>query len=420
MQVKMSTKLKHAIRIVSVALLLANVNFLSAGAISAQSELESNNYKILDPTTDSGGGATDSTNYSLLSSTGNPTADARLESGNYAIGSGFPNGIQANVPLIRCAETTTTAATPSLCLHFPNADGAQGECGVPGCYDRAKIEIDAQDNPIDTLYLIEITNTDTTQVYYVQSDNTVATTYDIGDYMTICQFEGRDPSDPDCDNNSDPNWDETLQSTNVYGLMAGANFSVRVRALHGDFTESQYSPAVAFSTTVPSLGMDLDIGTTSAAETASPYSIDLGELSVASPTTASDLIWLDLNTNSFNGLNAYVKSANAALDGGVPQIPSQAEDLATDTDGGYGLKISSYTQSSLGPIQASNFETAGADEVGNLTLSNKQIFFTDTSGANRGPVTLGRAGIYVKARTAPTVGTGVFSDTITFYMIANF
>src|SRR3972149_3671572 len=80
--------------------------------------LDSTNYRIEDPTIDSGGGATDSSNYSFLQSLGYPNADARLTSGSYELKSGFPNGILANVPKVTCFETDTTSGTTD-CLYFP-------------------------------------------------------------------------------------------------------------------------------------------------------------------------------------------------------------------------------------------------------------------------------------------------------------
>lgn len=392
------------------------------GAIQAQSQLDSNNYRILDPNVDSGGGAGDSTNYSLLTSTGVAGADERLESTSYALGVGFPNGIQANVPLVRCAESDTVSGN-STCLALPNANGAQGECGEPGCYDRIKLELDPQGNPIDTLYLVKIVDQLTSTTYFLQSDHTLATSYDIADYMTICELEGRDSNNSACDDAGDAAWDASLQSTNVYNLASGRSYTVSARALSGDFTETQFSPEVAVATELPALVLDLDIGTTSAASTTSPYSVSLGVLSTAAATTATNQIWLDLGTNAVNGLNTYIRGANGALQSGTNTIPSENEDLATDSNnnGGFGLKTGSYTQSSLGPLQASaNYLTSGSDEVGSLTTINKLAFFTNTTGANLGPLTAGRAGMAVKARARNTTPAGAYSETASFSLVGNF
>jgi hypothetical protein len=174
------------------------------------------------------------------------------------------------------------------------------------------------------------------------------------------------------------------------------------------------------STVLPSLGLDIDIGTTSTVDNPSPYSVDLGQLTTTSPTTAPNQIWLDMNTNASNGMNTFVRSENGGLQDGASSIPSQTEDLAVDTDGGYGIKIDTYTEASLGPIIAANYETVGAEEVEALLTTEQLIFETNTSGTNVGPLTDGRASIFVKAKSAVSVDTGDYTDTISFSMIGNF
>lgn len=410
MQIKLVT-------LITISLLLA-----FTFGVSAQ-ELSSTNYKILDPTIDSGGGASDSTNYSILQSLGNPTADARLTSGSYALGSGFPSGIQANVPLVRCAEATTTTASPSLCLYFPNANGAQGECGTPGCYSRIKFEIDHQNNPIDTLYLVSMTDTVTSTVYYVQSTHTLATNYDINDYLTICGHEGRDPrTGSGCVTGGDPQWNATLQRYNVYGLTPGRQYSVAVRALSGDFTETQYSPAVNVTLEYPTLSLDIDTGTLISSNNAGPHVISLGVLVPNTVVTATNRIWLDLGTNILSGLSTYVRDTNGALVNGGSTIPSQTEDLNVDAgaNGGYGLKNINSTETSLGPLQdGSTYITANSTSVGAMSTTNTLIYFTDILSTNQGQINGGRGGIEVKARSIPADSSGSYSDIITFTMLAN-
>jgi hypothetical protein len=413
----MSYKIKFTL---SLSLILTLILGLQQ-TISAQQYLDSTNYRIVDSTLDSGGGVSTGTNFDLLASLGNPTADARLTSTTYAIGSGFPNGIQANVPLLRCAEANTNSGS-TVCLNFPNANGAQGECGTPGCYDRIKFEIDHQNNPIDALYLVSLLNTTTATQYYLQSDHTIATTYDIADYMTICAHEGKDiRSGSGCAILSDPLWDVDLQSTNIYGLTPGHTYEVRVRALNGDFTESMYSPAITETLEYPVLTMDLDIGTSSSVDNSAPYSVPFGTLELNTVKTATDRIWLDLNTNLVNGVNLYVRDQNSGLNDGASTLGSDSEDLDVDpdADGGYGLKIDTSTQTSLGPIQrGSTYNTLNTNQVGALTTSNALIFFTDTTGVNKGPIAGGRVSISVKALLKGSF-TSTLSDRIIFSMIAN-
>lgn len=387
-------------------------------------ELSSQNYKIIDPIVDSGGGVSTSTNFDLLASLGNATSDSRLVSGSYAVGTGFPNGIQANVPVILCAESNTDSADTD-CINFPTPNnGAQGICGTPGCYDRIKLEIDSQNNPLDTLYLVSITDTDTSTEYFLQSTNTIATTFDINDYMTICEIEGIDlRAGSGCEDSGDPDWNENLQEANVLNLTPGTTYDIKVRALNGDFTESPWSIVTSVTLEYPALSFDIDIADSGGvnAETPPLYSIDLGVLQTTT-TTANDRIWLDLNTNISEGFSTYVKDLNSGLLNGAITIPSTSEDLDIDSggDGGYGLKTETATEDALGPLQEDpTYSTAGANEVGGLSPTQELIFFTNTSGGNVGPVTNGRASLMVKARIPSGILAGTYEDTITFYMFSN-
>jgi hypothetical protein len=414
----------NALRALAIAVIIAlsTSTFAPVTVLAQQQQLDSTNYRILDPTVDSGGGAGDSTNYSLLSSMGGAVSDARLESTSYAIGAGFPSGFQANVPLIRCAEGDTDSGTTD-CTEQPNAAGSQGECGTPGCYDRGKVEVDHQNNPIDTLYLVSLTNTDTNTEYFLQSDHSVATTYDIADYLTICQLHGVDSRDSACDDAGDGNFDEDLQSNNIVGLAAATTYEVKVRALSGDFTETQYSPTANLTTVVPSLFLDLDIGTTSGVENSAIYTVNIGTVNPGSAFTASDQIWLDLGTNAANGMNTYVRDLHTGLYNGSFTIPSESEDLATDpnANGGFGLKTLTSTQAALGPVLLdSTYNTGGADAVGAVTTSDDLIFYTQESGGNRGPVAEGRTSVAVKTRITGATPSGAYTDTVTFTMVGSF
>ncbi|MFQ5493281.1 MAG: hypothetical protein ACE5DX_03935 [Candidatus Dojkabacteria bacterium] len=410
-------------RITMVLIVITCILLGHLSGVSAQN-LDSTNYRIEDPTVDSGGGTATSTNYSGLFSAANVTADARLTSGNYELKSGFPNGILANVPKITCFETSTTSGTTG-CSYFPNSNGAQGECGAPGCYDRAKIEIDDQGNPIDTLYLVMVEDTTNTVTYYLQSDHTIGTSYDINDFLTQCQIEGRDNDDTSCDDSGDGSWDESLQRYNVLGLLTDTTYQVSASALSGDFTGTRFSTTDSATTVSTTISFDLDIASTDI-DSSAPYAVDLGELFSVSVTTATDMIWVDLATNAFNGANVFVRDTNGELTSSLTgeTVPSESEDLATDpnSNGGYGLKISTSTESALGPLQeGSTHSTVGAHEVGAITSTNVAILFTDTTGSNVGPLLAGRASILIKARAANTdVAAGDLSDDVTFIAVSNF
>lgn len=394
---------------------------ISAVVVSAQN-LDSNNYTIVNPTVNSGGGVATSSGYSLLLSIGESGADPRLESSNYAARPGFPNSFQANVPTINCFETMTDEGD-AQCSVYPNGAGMIYECGEPGCYDRAKLEIDDQNNPTDTLYLVSLsTDSFSSEIFFLQADHTIDDTFDINSYMTQCELEGIDNDDPSCDDSGDANWNEDLQSYNVIGLQPATAYQVIVRAVHGDFTETQYSPTASASTTFPSIGLDLDVASTDT-ESASPYSINLGSLQINQATTADKSIWLDISTNLSQGVGLYVNNLGEGLfnDTTDTSINSETEDLDLETvDGGYGMKLMSIAQSSLGPLQSSlTYTTAGTNSVGALSASPVLALYTDSTGENRGQLFNGRGRFNVIARSYPELPAGIYTDSLTFVVLSN-
>ena len=416
----------------TASMLITIVILFAPATIIAQTRLESSNYAIVDHNIDSVGGVSESSNYGLINSIG-PLGDTRLESSSYALGSGFPSGIQANVPIIRCFETDTDdsvgGATDTSCTDPAMTaatggndtivgDGMYGVCGSPGCYDRAKIEIDTQSNPIDTLFLVSIsTDNFVSDIRYIQSDKTITSTLALANYMTLCTFQGYDANDTACDDSGDGNWDQEKQEFNVVGLQSGTTYYIRARALQGDFTETQYSPTVSTATVDPSLALDLDVDATDT-ETSGPYAINLGSLGTG-VTDASEYIWADIDSNAFNGVALYVEDLNTGLSSGGFTINSETEDVSvSDGDGGYGLQEVSTTESSVGPLQVDAAFDLTGDNVEGLGTTAEQAFYTDTTGTNRGPITGGRAQLLIKASSDTGVPAGVYSDTITFTLIA--
>lgn len=406
-------------KVKTILVLALVVPYIFVGLLSSVSaiELDSSNYKIIDPNTDSGGGVSESGSYGLLSSTG--TIGDRITSTSYQLDAGFPAGIQANVPAIICAETDTNTSTTN-CVDFPNADGAVGECGTPGCYTSAKIEVDPSGNPVDALYLVRIEDTTNSVSYYLQSDHSIATSYDINDYLDLCALQGIDVrSESNCTNSSEGDWDEALQSQNIFGLIPETDYSVSVRALNGDFTEGVESSQESFRTTAISISFDLDIGANSSANTQPPHTINFGVLSSASALVATDQIWIDVSGNARNGFSVYVRDEFGGLSNGTDTIPSSSEDLDVDpgADGGFGIRVDSVSETSLGPLTAAAAYDVVANNVGAVSTSDALILSTTLGGSNFGAITAGRAGIELIARSSSVDQGGIYSDTLTFTLI---
>jgi hypothetical protein len=187
-------------------------------------------YKIIDPTINSGSNDDQSSGggYSLFGTLGTGLEDERFESDNYKLSSGQPNKFMANVPTVASFSTDDTDM-----------------CGEGGCYSSARFELDTQSNPSDTLYLIEISDDNWTTVQCLDGDTHTPkpiSNKDINDYLTQSAWETG-------------SW----SAANAVGLTSESTYQIRVRALNGDFTESEAGPEASASTYTPKIVFDLDI-----------------------------------------------------------------------------------------------------------------------------------------------------------------
>ena len=388
---------------IALFLLLALPLFLAVFVVQVYSEdLDSTTYKIKDFSFGVAGGEDQSsTNYRTMLSIGDPANDERLSSASYAIGYGTLYNWMANVPLIACFETITDGST-SCADADVNPDGMVMLCGDGGCYDRARFELDPQDNPTDALYSIQITTDSgwTTWDYVDGGTFLVETisTHDINDYLTENAWEG------------------TASNFNILGLLPGETYYIRATALNSDFTESGAGPDVSTTLAYTQITFDLDIDGTSgfSSETASPYNIDFGSLDVNSATTAEDLVWIDINTNASSGLTVSIEDEYSGLFTSGYTIPSANADLDSVGEG-YGLVEFSSAQNYLGPLAVTTDFGNGGNIVGGISSTPKDVYTTSGN-----PIDAGRASLYIKAKVGVSTDTGNYTDTITFRAIGSF
>lgn len=378
--------------------------------------LESPNYKIEGATLNSGGQPVDSGtgNLSLFASIGDFSSQPRSNSTSYQIRPGSAEIFLANTPKIQCFETDTSGS--SNCQSAPAsvvANGIVRACGDDGCYNRARFEIDTQNNPDDTLY--------SAQISYDSF-----TTYEVIDGVT---FSPKSPSDKSLnDYLSKSAWESP--TFNLRNLRADTTYQLRLTALQGDFTESSPSPVAQATTALPNIDVDIDITDTAETtpETASPYTLsftgDYRLIAGGSPITTPDLIWVDISTNGNFGSSLTVRSANHAglySPSETYTIPSTDTDLASTSEG-YGLQIYSTSEQYTGGVDGilttldPQAPYAGSGEnVGGLPLSFSKIL--DSSG----PLSSGRAGFYVKARAGnSTPGATDYTSTLIFVAVGRY
>lgn len=390
--------------IITIIILVALPYTLKVNLIYAD-DVDSTNYKIKDLTVGSGGGEDESSsNYRLLQSIGDNLNDDRFSSANYKLGVGVAYNWMATAPSIQCFETTTEGSTSCNDADV-NPDGMVMICGDGGCFDRARFELNAENNPSDTLYSIQIT-TDSGWGSWDFIDGATfmvenSANHDINDYLTESSWEG------------------TASNINVLGLSPGTTYYLRATALCGDFTESDPGPAANTATGYPLITFDLDIADTggSSAETSSPYAIDLGELGIGSVTTASNLIWFDIGSNASGGTVISVLDDYTGLNSvSVSYTITSADADLNSASEGYGLQEYSSTESYLGPLTVESAFGNGGNTVGGISTSPVNIYNTSTD-----PIYGGRASLYIKAKASnSTPAADDYQDEITFRVVGTY
>lgn len=331
----------------------------------------SSNYQLKSYEFGGGGGVSDSTNYSVEGIHGQQ--EGRTVGTNYGVGEGLLFTQLANVP-----------AAPTL-------------ANSSNWYNKLLLTLQTSNNPTDAEYAIAISTDNFTTTNYVQSDNTVGATLGSEDWQTYASWGGG-------------------SGEYIIGLSPNTTYYVKVKARQGDFTESQWGPSTSTATSQLSLTFDIDVASTDT-ESAAPYVLAMGQLTVGAVTTASEKIWLDLETNAANGGYVYIYDENGGLRSSAVNytITSATADL-TGAAEGFGVRSNSVAQSAGGPLVATSPYNGASDNVGVLNSTIQEVFHS--SGA---PITAGRASLLVKAKiSAVTPASSDYADILTLITSATF
>jgi hypothetical protein len=371
-------------------------------------ELDSTNFKIVDVTTQ-GGGTAESTNYSTLMTVNEAVTDPSLYSTNYKLDADPAHAFRPAVAEVSCFETTTDGY--SNCTTGPAeliTGGMVALCGGTGCYDRARFEIDTNDNPSDTLYAVQIsTDNFSSDIQYIDGSSYEPEAYsshNINDFRTKTQWE--------------------TDTFNVLGLTEGTQYYLRIIALHGDFTQTEEGPEDTATTAVTSSSFDIDIAGTGGTsdETDPPFTItftgDNSLLAGAGTVTADNLIWMDAETNGSGGFAIVQKGENGGLYSTTHSV--QIDSVTGDLDSlgeGFGLQsyYVDYNTTSIGDISVMTNYNGSIANVGIVDTDWNKIY-----DAN-GPIIDGRMSLYLKARAGTDKeGATDYNETITFVFVPRY
>jgi hypothetical protein len=283
-------------------------------------------------------------------------------------------------------------------------------CGSTGCYNKARFEIEEYTNPSDTLYTVQISEDNFVSDVKCVSGSTFMPTSlsncDINDFRTKEYWETED--------------------FNIKGLNANTQYYIRISALHGNFTQSDYSAISSATTSMGFVEFDIDIATSSGytVESSPPYSVSFsGEerlIPGAGAVTAPNLVWLDLLSNAEGGVAIINQGANGGL-----YSPTTTETIVSsnlDLDGalaeGFGLQnyyIGYDASTYLGSITATTNYLGSGNVVGEVLTDPRKLY--DASG----PINAGRMGLYLKARAAESRTPATdYSELITFVSVGRY
>jgi hypothetical protein len=398
--------------------IMTSVLLLQYNGILFADDLLSPTYKMLDPTVNSSDNIGSSSTYTARVSVGDFGTNPQLTSASYKLNGNQINEFNANVPKISCLENSTDGSSAcTTASSFINTGGMIRACGSPGCYDRARLEISPESNPVDTLYAIQISTDPSFGTFMYISGTTnqpiSADTRTITDYKTKTDWESID--------------------LNIQGLNPNTPYYFRVTALHGDLSESSPSPIVPLTTSQIALSQDLIFADINETIMPTPENNINFQLPAGLVTKAGTLIWINSNSNVFPGISVYTKGTHGGLfDGAIVEIPSASVDLTTEL-AGFGLQLyqssqwydsgdtGGHGQGSLGVLTAENAyiqDYNGATE--NIGIIPQEPTLEKVLSTTA-PVYHGKAGLYIVAKAAlGTLYRTSISENITIVTTANY
>ncbi len=347
---------------------LAVLGVLIFAALPATTNYRLNSYGF-----GSGGTAKSSTaTYSLEGITGGLNGKPQTASGSlYGTKPGFIETQQANVPKL---------------VSIDNNGGLY--------YNKLHFVIDSQNNPTDATYLISVsTDNFVSDIRYVQPDGTLTNTLSTTQYRTYTAWGGSGGS-------------------LMIGLLPSTNYSVRLRATQGKFTESAYGPVSTQATAAPSLTFSL----VTSASASPPYIVSLGTLTAGNISTTSDTVNTSFTTNGTTGGSVYITSKNGGLLSGSTgyKINAVSNDL-TSINEGFGAQNSSVSSSSGGPYTVASPYNVSGTNVGIVSAITRSLY------SSNNPVSGGNGVLVLKAKSATTdIAASDYQEILTFVAAGNF
>lgn len=327
----------------------------------------SSNYDLHNYTFGSGGtSGSSSSNYKLNATTGE-VSNTQSASANYKVRSGNNNSQQANVPN---APSFGNPANYYDKLHFVVNPGGT--------------------SPTDTKYSIAISTDNFVTTNYVQADDTVGATKV---YQTYASWGGS-------------------SGENAIGLTPSTTYYLKVNAIQGNFTETEYGPTASAATVAPNISFSINTDL----QGSPPYSVAIGNLLPGTVITATNKIYTNIATNADSGAVIYISSQFAGLHSAHAgnTINSATADLSTASTG-YGGQEVSVSQTTGGPLTKTSPYNGASNNVGAFFTSMKPLF------QSTAPITGGIGSFQLMAKAAQSTPSATdYSDTLTLTAAGSF
>jgi hypothetical protein len=320
----------------------------------------SSNYILQNYDFGNGANSGSSSNYNLRSSVGSP--GGAPGSSSYALPAG-----------IRGTSTVKTPAAPT----FTNPDNS---------YNQLRLTLNTAGFASDVRYAIAISSDGFATTRYVQPDQTTGTAFTVANYQTYATWGG-------------------ASGFSVLGLTASTTYTVKVAALQGASTGSQFGPTASAATSAPSLTFSVETSLTATP----PFSATFTSLPSGTPTNATATITAQVTTNAAHGGQVLIRDSNAGLTSSTASytIASATADLAV-AGSGYGAQISATSQSSGGPMVALTPYNNGGNAVGALTTAWQPL------ASFAGPITAGSVTTGLQAKSNITIPAATnYTDVLT-------
>lgn len=326
---------------------------------------------------------------------------ANYEMHNYSFGAGGTtnstssnfgvNGIAGEVEFGNPGSTNFKAGSGLTYLLKANVPGAPTLSLPANNYDRILFVINTNNNPSDTTYALQISTTSnfSSNVNYIKQDGTISSTLTAADYKTYANWGG-------------------ASGTFVTGLTSNTTYFIRVKARQGKYTESEYGPQAAATTSFASLTFTINNPT-----------ITFSNLNAGNSYTDSGKSdTLTTTTNAFNGYTVYgrVTQALTSPTGTIANYASLNSSPTAWSGTGFGYTTN---DTNLGG-------TGGANRFSNGTLYAG--FTTSAPGDpvadNQGPVINNPINdsftISYRVTGNTTTPAGTYSNTIIYTIVPSY